>query len=366
MLEFNCKIPKVKAFNLVESDLIYSNSNSEMYLNKDFITSNNSVPGFIINGQLIYATEVDYETKVIDSETNNIKNIGNISFYYSSYLEKKIIAKKYLFINQRIKKLGNILYDFKNFQEIKPMKSTENKQILIQWNHKIYLVRENSVVECVDLATEKIEWEYDIQPEGHTIIDYNFEERTTIWKTGEFHHFLDIYKEIFWFVTSSGKIIGLSANTGSLLFKLDMPNKYPDVLVKSLEYARTTRKYWALSAQMSKEEGKIIGIRDKYYFEIDLEKTIPFYNVEVIPADVPTAIAPLQEPFTNTHIFYANTTQGWIAALNRTTLDTEWKLKLYERRQGFVRQMGYTNNKLYVLYGVGQNEANLHVFRRTD
>lgn len=89
----------------------------------------------------------------------------------------------------------------------------------------------------------------------------NYENAPDELNKGEILRIIGEYAGTLWIVLNSGLLLGLNNETGELVHELMFPNNYPN---EGQPFNR------AINTQLDKEKGVLFGLRNNYYWEIDL------------------------------------------------------------------------------------------------
>jgi hypothetical protein len=181
-----------------------------------------------------------------------------------------------------------------------------------------------------------------------------------------FSQFLGLSIQTVWITLDSGRILGLNLRTGEEEYNLLKPNKYPHSWANQINKPTF---YLGQYTQLDQVQNKLFGLREWYYWEIDLANPTQsyfLYDLEEhfrafqMEANMPGYTL----PFEGDHVFFGSIDRKGptIGTFDRQTHQIVWASgdATSDNYLPSVRQMAYQHNKLYVLDG----RATLHIFER--
>ncbi|WP_428654248.1 hypothetical protein [Runella sp.] len=230
------------------------------------------------------------------------------------------------------------------------------------WGTSLF-IKEKKVLVSYSLTDFSPLWQYEL-PESL----YNWTDGGGYAHKGEIERIIGIYEEILWVSLNSGRLLGINAGTGVLLYNISQPNQYPEGYVfreetKYLWYGR----HWQLDSQ----KGILFGLTSCYYFELDLNKpneTFALYDISAtceqhrIKANMPV----LEWSWQGDEIFFGETDFGkgasYAGIFNRQIRQITWTSRELGEEGVFkgINKIEYQANRLYVLDRAGT----LHIFER--
>ena len=158
----------------------------------------------------------------------------------------------------------------------------------------------------------------------------------------------------------SGRVVGLSRDNGKLKKTIALPKNKPARLAPEF-FEKDTGYAWGRNFQLLPDEGKLVGLWNRYYYEVDLNAWFLKYELKEIASDAPAQDAPIEGPVSATHFFYADSINGECCALNRRTLSVDWRVKVYERNGGHFKSIQYRDGQVFVLYTLGFGSSDTHL-----
>jgi hypothetical protein len=119
--------------------------------------------------------------------------------------------------------------------------------------------------------------------------------------------------------------------------------------------------------QLDENKGEIIGLRDKYFFIIDLKELNPtrkYINVggSMDAFNITSSYRNQTFPYDKQFIYFCDDRQGKIGVFDRDKKEVVWSYKLEMEKDGVAQilEMKYSNNRLYVL----DRNNTLHIFEK--
>ncbi|MEL7145205.1 MAG: hypothetical protein AAFO69_02465 [Bacteroidota bacterium] len=174
----------------------------------------------------------------------------------------------------------------------------------------------------------------------------------------EFSSLTGLHDNVLWIVLTSGKILGLSNETGLQRYTLEsFPISDSDT---------THQKPVALgrSMQIDINTGLMFGIHNKHYVELDLKQNDLHSICTTLPKSTLDAnIVGSKFPFDDDYIYFCDDRQGKIAVFDRHWKEVVWSHQLDIKQEGIAQilEMKYQDHKWYIL----DRHQTLHIFERT-
>lgn len=178
-------------------------------------------------------------------------------------------------------------------------------------------------------------------------------------------NFLGVYNLEFWFALSSGKLLGLNVERGSLKHQIGF--KESDLQQLPFEVNEGDYLPFGELMQLDEVKGEIIGLRDKYFMKVDLSQPEPsrkYIDVgqSMAAHDISSSYRNYAFPTDEEFIYFCDDRQGKIGIFDRSEIEVLWSHKLDMEYDGIAQilEMKYSDNRWYVL---DRNDT-LHIFER--
>ncbi|GAB3715609.1 hypothetical protein GCM10027592_56310 [Spirosoma flavus] len=236
----------------------------------------------------------------------------------------------------------------------------EDRKDLFIANNITYAFRFNQI-ESFYIENSFQIWEYTI-PEGkydwHQKSPYEYQVPRLI--KAEIKRVIGSYQGTVWISLNSGRLLGLDEQTGSL--KLDLPT--PINLSNYLPEAETP--FWiAQNTYLDNEKGKLFGVYNHYYWELDLKN--PTANYFLYDAKESCQQHQILMNFLGVWdqdeiYFWEGSINNKVGIFNRATKQVIWSTTIEEVVGKFpaIRKVEYVDKRLYVL----DHNNSLHIFER--
>ncbi len=205
--------------------------------------------------------------------------------------------------------------------------------------------------------------------DGHIIWNYNitgeyFDLRKEEHKTN-LVNIIGTYNDKLLLGLSSGEIEEINIGTGSLIKRLSSngidSSGFPFQIIKG-DYIP-----FGELMQLDENKGEIIGLRDKYFFSIDLKELNPtrkYINVgkSMDAFNITSSYRNHTFPCDKQFIYFCDDRQGKIGVFDRDKKEVVCSYELEMQKDGIAQilEMKYSNNRLYVL----DRNNNLHIFEK--
>jgi len=301
-----------------------------LYLNGKPISD--AITGFSFFNKKLFFSNWNNEVFKYDLVTENIIKTEYKQVSVLSDSNKLILKKDDLFSDILLR--NNKTHTIKN--ELIVMKS---------YIHNELIFNANGYISSYHIPTAQPLWQFDLSQLG-TFQDYNNEKQAY-----KVEKFIGIHNNELLVACSGGKILSIDVQTGKLLQTWDnIPAGY---------------------MQLDKQSGKLIGLSDYLYAEVDLntKKTL-IKNIKnnIEEAGLRAFKGGRDMPFTGTHIFYTayghDTKTDYlfdaVIALNRNTHKIDW-LYIVDASVG-TNAPKLAGNKLYQL----DLDGNLYIFEKEE
>lgn len=321
----------VKDFKIDNSNFFYLSSKG-FFFNDILISEKVDRTNYsLYNNTIVYSkggTTYFGEQKI--DKTILVSSLNNDVALFSSNLNLDNFTLQFELIN--LKDLS-LTYDFGNLPMIKS---------LLREDNEIYLSFEEKLI-CMNLSSNKIEWELN----------------KSILKI------IGVYENQLLIACSNHLLLSVDINTGEILHKwqelvgFEVGSQYKDVLPDPTNFV------------LDKQDSKLIGVFDTYYFEIDLNtKEISYYQLkeELSKYDIRSFRSFNDNPFTSEYLFLTahtflkevpNVNFSSVLSLNRKTKKIDWVHTFKESGTG-TNTPQITDTHLYML----DLEGTLHIFEK--
>ncbi len=279
-LEYIKLVDDVVDFSVYKDYLAYTIGNSlfdrSLYINSELIQKSNTSTFFFYRGYFIFSTW-DPDTYIIDVKYEISK------FKLSGYSCSDEVLDDFFFISKKNEKMYDTLMVNVNTHEMINVGNDFSGKIIAGKR----VMNSKNYIDIFNIHGDFL-WNYSL-----TEISYdwytksNYENAPNELRKGEISGIIGFYSETLWIVLNSGVILGLANDTGKLTYELVQPNNYGE----SKEPFNP-----AINTQIDSERGILFGLRNKYYWEIDLlgpENTYLLYDISAscdnwnISADMP-------------------------------------------------------------------------------
>jgi hypothetical protein len=215
----------------------------------------------------------------------------------------------------------------------------------------------NRGVEVRSLAEGKFMWSFaDFQ---------NYSDSTGTLKIDEVRNFLGVYKLTLWFGLSSGKLIGLDAQTGHLVSELgfrqsDLP---------SFPYKVREGDYLPFGEfmQLNEKEGELIGLRQTYFMKVSLDasslkREYTDVSDSMTTHSITSSYRNYTFPLIDGQLCFCDDKQNKIGVFDCDVKKVVWSKQLDKdiSQSPIILEMKYFNGKLCIL----ESSNTLHVLER--
>ena len=320
---------------------------------------------FKIDGKIILTDSSNCGYKVIGEFVENIKE-----FTFDSVSENLELAISTEWISFEPVEVKNYIFDIKNPTlnwEVDTTNLRFEKDLLIsktEFGMDIYSPNSKNILLEIKILDEKYNWS-----------ELNYKNELTHHKA-EIRRIIGVQNGTIWIGLNSGRLIGINAKDGSHKYdvfeittyngKKNLFAHYDPEIASSKDWALFLLQY----AQLDEESGVIFGLRNFYYFELDLND--PTNSFTVYDASESFLENQIEADMTNGYewtwhkdeIFFGHnfTANNNLGIFNRTTKKVTWATRL-EQENGQARNISkieFGSDRLYVL----DQLKTLHVFDR--
>lgn len=308
---------------------------------------------------------------IFEKRTKELKNIPYENFsIHKSLVDKNSNLQIASFFESGLFYQGNINLENQKFEWLISPQFPLSKS---NFKNKLYFCHNNSEIHCYNMSS--IYWKntFEISVFDWSEVNYRNE---LVQKQAEIRRILGQHSDIVWVLLNSGRLLGLKADDGSLKFNIFMHNYYigTKALFGHYEIELRNKYNWTLHllqyGQLDEEKGVIFGLKNFYYFEIDLKDPVNSFTVfdasdsfleHKIEADMAHGY---EWTWHENEIFFGHnfTSGNNLAVFNRDSKTVTWAIRL-EQENGDARnlsRMEYGSDTLYVL----DQLKTLHVFKK--
>ena len=348
------KISNVKRFLIKNSDIIIINANKEILLNNRILNIDNLISASFLNTEIDIFLLLNLKNKKLMCD-RNLKKLHQ--FKKNTLIYNEIVYQnqnnKLTSIDTQFNADGSIVYnwvilDILKNKIIKNLNLRDNILGFFYTYKDTIIYRtnnENDKISAFDYVNNKILWQLDLSKLG-TFQDYQKEQQSY-----KVEKFIGIYQNELLVACNRQKLLSIDIQTGKLLQTWD------DIPADKM--------------QLDKQAGKLIGLSDFIYAEVDLSsRKILVKNIKtnIEKAGLRAFKGGRDMPFTGTHIFY--TAYGRdkktdylfdaVIAFNRHTYKIDWMYRI-DASVG-TNSPKIAGNKLYQL----DLDGNLYIFEKEE
>lgn len=248
------------------------------------------------------------------------------------------------------------------------------------FNHKfhdknIFNVAEKLKIHNIDSFSGTTVWSFTLPLSSYNWSEINHKNEL-VYRQSEIKRIVGVFNEVVWIVLNNGRLLGLDINDGNLKYDVTELNKY--IGGKPLFYHYPVeiqnRMNWALYflqyTQLDEKKGVIFGLKNFYYFEIDLKDPLNSFTIfdasdsfleHKIEADMAHGY---EWTWQENEIFFGHnfSENNNLGIFNRETKTVTWSTRL-KQENGQARNLAkieYGSDTLYVL----DQLKTLHIFKR--
>jgi len=325
---------KSTLLRIVDDEYFVIESENQIFINKVsnlkqelIIRSKLPLSDIFIANSKWYAID-SIEGNLLKTNNDNTFNICNKETKYSPFT---FTNNKVRYRNFEKKSVG--VYDLLKKKSIFEVQNLKSRYCFIKND---FLITDNTnsnqndwtVIEKYNFSSNNFEWSFDLN---------------TLYQNISVEKFITLYKNILVIAGGYDKLIALNIQTGKLLWQIDKCN--------NTNYA------------LDKSDGKLKGITNIGYFEVDIQKgaykRTLFMDIEKM--DDPTIFDSQRDNFVlvGNHIITTDWRKGLIGAFNTKTLQFDWIHE--EKGVSFPggNPIKYVEPYLFVI----DNKNTLHIFK---
>ena len=213
-------------------------------------------------------------------------------------------------------------------------------------------------------------WQYDVPSE--------FDWVNELYINKPEHHKADVrrligvYEGILWVTLNNGRLLGLNIENGNLVYNIHEVNQHGNNLLHP-----NLGPFWGNYLQLDTEKGVLFGLRQHYYYEIDLKSPIESYFLYDISesckkSQIEADVAGYEWSWHGNEIYfgynrfgthvYNNSGGNNLGIFDRQKREVVWATRI-EGDNGQVRNLSkieYATGKVYAL----DQSQTLHIFER--
>lgn len=229
---------------------------------------------------------------------------------------------------------------------------------------QIYIVKFSENLQKFNLFSYEIFtgnplWHYTL-PEGV----YDFEDIIRTNHKGEIYRIIGQFNDVLWIAINNGYLLGLNVNDGNLVYELAVPNNFSEF------YPKESTRFNANYSQLDEAEGKLFGISQNYYWEIDLQdppNNYILYNIQTT-CDAKNVVSKniQYQTWQQDEIIFEEWSfaqdPAYVGIFNRKTRQITWSSRELGEEGVFkgINKAEYQGNRLYVLDKI----STLHIFEQ--
>lgn len=355
--DFSCNIKN-------ELVLIQNNKTLIIFYNDTFISAFS--PGSEISDVHINENSVIWFNQLLE-ETKSFVSFKNQSFQKFDFVIKQIIGNNiYCSDNGKGKKID------KEQNLVWTLESRFFKYLIS--NNIFYYIESKNLLICFDDNFGDEIWKFRLSDHIYNWSALNYKNEL-INHQAEIKRIVGVYENIIWIVLNSGRLLGLDLADGNIKFDIfEIDNYYGSkALFAHYDPEVVASKDWALYflqyAQLDEKRGVLFGLRNYYYFEIDLknpENSFKIYDSSQsflefqIEADMANGY---EWTWNKDDIFFGHNFTAFnnLGVFNRVSKNVTWATRL-EQENGQTRNISkieYGSGNLYVL----DQLKTLHIFK---
>lgn len=332
-------IKGVGHYSIINNILYYVKDEYIFSGNKQYIIKLNDFWGVTFSDKIINVFTSNSHNTFYNYDGKFLTEYSNINFYH-------IFSENEFLYFDRINK--NSKYNNKIF-----FKGKIGRHIIV--DDRLYFEK-NGIIKCINYKDQKSILDIDISSFGLRDNELKIDK------------FIGFFQEQVLVVCKNNAVLSIHKHSGELL------NKWLSFSQIQMDEYQLSEIPYGLVMQLDNEKGKVIGFNFFAYWEIDLStheikskslsdtlKQNDLFGIKNL-----TGFA-----HNETHYFLTaesnfrenlNRRQDSLIAINKLTLDIDWKYEFGEHEALGVNIPQYGNNKLYQL----DWDSNLHIFQKDD
>ena len=210
--------------------------------------------------------------------------------------------------------------------------------------------------------TGDVRWQYDVPSEFDWVSELYINQPE--YHKAEIQRLIGIYQGILWLTLNNGRLLGLDAESGNLVYNIHQVNQHGNNLQRP-----NLGPFWGNYLQLDAEKGVLFGLRNHYYYEIDLKAPDESYFLYDISESCKTwkieaDVAGYEWSWKRNEIYFGqNFSDGNnLGIFERSKHEIIWATRL-QKDNGQARNFNkieYADGKMYAL----DQSQTLHIFER--
>lgn len=305
---------------------------------------------FIINGTPLILNDKNLGYWLKDN------NFEGVSFTIDSVSEKLGLALSTIWYSYYPVDFENLLYDLKTRNLIWKRKAS------LKFEGDLLIETIKNGFALTNLATGLPSWDFKIIEEKYSWNQkspYEHQEPTLV--KAEITRVIGVYQNTVWTMLNSGRLLGLDEQTGNINFDLTYPINF-SIFFPDLD----TPSWLVKNTHLDSDAGKLFGIYNHYYWELDLTnplETYILYDVKESCQRHQILLNFLGDWNRNEIYFWEGSINNKVGVFSRKAKQVIWSTAIEEVVGKFpaIRKVDYQSNHLYVL----DHFNSLHIFAQT-